>query len=67
MAAKKTEFIVDDKKYTPRTAIVNGKVSRIWTRRRLISGGWVHEGVAFVRASASKAEVLATVDGKLDG
>lgn len=67
MKAQKTEFIVADQKYTPRAATVNGKSGRIWTRRRLVAGGWVYEGSAFVRAAAPEIEVQAEVDSALEG
>ena len=72
MTAQKSEFIVGlsgaegSKKYTPRTATVNGKAGRIWGRRQLIDGAWILQGSVFVRAAATEAEVHATVDEQLD-
>ena len=72
MNAQKSEFIVGlssaegSKKYTPRTATVNGQSGRIWVRRQLINSAWVHQGSVFVRSHATEAEVHATVDEKLD-
>jgi hypothetical protein len=72
MTAQKTEFlstlsgVEGCKKYTPKTATVNGKKGRIWTRRQLIDGAWVHQGQVFVRAAAPEHEVAALVDMNLD-
>lgn len=72
MAAQKSEFIVGfsgaegSKKYTPRTATVNGKAGRFWARRQLIDSAWVHQGWVFVRSAADAEEVFATVDEQLD-
>ena len=72
MTAQTKEFVIGltnqegSKKYTPSTATVNGQKGRIWVRRQLIDGAWIHQGSAFVRASAAEIEVHAEVDEKLD-
>lgn len=49
-------------KFTPRTATVNGVKGRIWTKRILQSGAWVHQGRSHVRAAATEVEVTAAFD-----
>lgn len=56
------EFTIGDTKYTPRAATYNGIKGRIWTKRTLIDGAWVHEGKKHVRSAAWEVEVTAAFD-----
>ena len=49
-------------KFTPRAATVNGIKGRIWTKRTLENGAWIHQGKQHVRSAAEEAEVTAAFD-----
>ena len=51
-------------KYTPRAATYNGVEGRIWTKRILENGSWVHQGKQFARSSAADVEVMAAFDSQ---
>ena len=59
------EFIVGiykaegTQKFTPTSATVNGVKGRIWIKRRLTDGAWLHEGKQHVRKAACEVEVAA--------
>ena len=54
-------------KYTPRAVTYNGVKGRIWTKRILENGAWVHQGKQFVRSDAEKVEVMVAFDSnKID-
>ena len=65
-AAAKKEFILGlsnaegSQKYTPRAATVNGVKGRIWTKRVLEDGNWIHAGKVHVRNAAHECEVTAS-------
>ena len=69
--AQTTEFTIGfsgvdgSRKYTPKSATVNNRKGRIWTRSIFNSGAWVHDGKVFVRAAAEDIEVLSRVDENL--
>ena len=62
MKAATKEFVIGSKKFTPRTATVNGVKGRIWVKRILHDGGWVHAGSAHVRSAAQEVEVTAAFE-----
>ena len=49
-------------KYTPRAATVNGVAGRIWVKRVLENGAWIHQGSQHVRSAAQEVEVTAAFD-----
>lgn len=49
-------------KFTPSTATFNGVKGRIWTKRTLENGAWVHQGKQHVRSAAHEAEVTAAFE-----
>lgn len=49
-------------KFTPRAVTVNGIKGRIWTKRILENGAWVHQGAQHVRSAAHEVEVTAAFD-----
>ena len=51
-------------KYTPRAATVNGIKGRIWVKRILTDGAWVHQGSQHVRSAAHEVEVTAAFDAE---
>ena len=53
------EFTVGSEKYTPRAATYNGIKGRIWTKRVLENGAWLHKGKQHVRSAAEEIEVIA--------
>ena len=62
MKAATKEFFIGSQKFTPRAATVNGLKGRIWVKRILQDGGWVHAGSAHLRSSAHEVEVTAAFD-----
>lgn len=68
MAAANKEFVVGlsnvegSQKFTPQAATVNGVKGRIWTKRVLQNGAWLHQGKAHVRSAAEEVEVTAAFD-----
>ena len=51
-------------KYTPSAATVNGVKGRIWVKKTLIDGSWVHQGQQHVRSAAHEVEVTAAFDSE---
>ena len=49
-------------KFTPQVATVNGVKGRIWTKRILENGAWIHQGKQHVRSAAHEVEVTAAFD-----
>ena len=73
ITAQTKEFIVGlsgvegSEKYTPRAATVNGIAGRIWVKRILKDGAWIHQGTQHVRNAANEAEVTAAfVENEID-
>lgn len=61
-AATKEFTIGLSQKYTPRAATVNGVAGRIWVKRVLENGAWVHQGSQHVRSAAQEVEVTAAFE-----
>lgn len=53
-------------KFTPSAATVNGVKGRIWTKRILQNGAWVHQGKQHVRSAAEEVEVTAAFDAEFE-
>ena len=51
-------------KYTPRPATYNGVKGRIWVRRILKDGAWLHSGSMHIRSAATDTEVMAAFDSQ---
>lgn len=72
MTAATQEFIIGSysgegsQKFTPRAATYNGIKGRIWTKRILQNGAWVHQGKKHVRSAAEEVEVTAAFDNEID-
>lgn len=66
--AQTKEFVIGSEntegaqKFTPQSVTLNSVKGRIWTKRILRDGAWLHDGKAFAKAAADQAEITAAFD-----
>lgn len=59
-------FIVGSEKYTPQSMTFNSIKGKLWTKRVLKDGGWIHQGKQHVRNGAPEIEVMSAFVPEVD-